>query len=77
MSSPNTPGLRDYQRVKAIQAVIISAMDARDQVTGIDHSSLLSTMVVCITVMVTGFSFFFSSEISQGGDVLVSHFACV
>lgn len=32
VSSPNTPGLRDLQRVKAIKAVILAAMDARDQV---------------------------------------------
>ncbi|CAM9336485.1 unnamed protein product [Scytosiphon promiscuus] len=32
VSSPNTPGLRDLQRVKAIRGVILSAMDARDQV---------------------------------------------
>ncbi|CBN76520.1 dihydroorotate dehydrogenase [Ectocarpus siliculosus] len=32
VSSPNTPGLRDLQGVKAIRAVILAAMDARDQV---------------------------------------------
>lgn len=41
MSSPNTPGLRNLQRMAAMKEVITAAMAARDKVMAVKMDSLL------------------------------------